>query len=40
MKNYKIAIVNGDGIGHEIVPMGVDVLKAAANKFNFKVETI
>jgi tartrate dehydrogenase/decarboxylase/D-malate dehydrogenase len=39
MKNYKIAIVNGDGIGHEIVPMGVDVLKAAANKFNFKVET-
>lgn len=39
MKSYKIAIVNGDGIGHEIVPMGVDVLKAAANKYNFKVET-
>jgi len=36
MKNYKIAVVNGDGIGHEIVPMGVEVLEAASAKFGFK----
>lgn len=35
MNNYKIAVINGDGIGHEIVPMSVEVLKAAANKFGF-----
>jgi tartrate dehydrogenase/decarboxylase / D-malate dehydrogenase len=39
MKNYKIAVINGDGIGHEIVPVSVDVLKAAAKKFDFKVKT-
>ena len=39
MKNYKIAVINGDGIGHEIVPVSVDVLKAAAQKFGFTVET-
>jgi tartrate dehydrogenase/decarboxylase / D-malate dehydrogenase len=39
MKNYKIAVINGDGIGHEIVPMGVAVLEAAAKKFNFTVKT-
>lgn len=39
MKNYKIAVVNGDGIGHEIVPMSVEVLKAVAQKNNFSVET-
>jgi tartrate dehydrogenase/decarboxylase / D-malate dehydrogenase len=39
MKNYKIAVVNGDGIGHEIVPMSVEVLKAVAQKNNFRVET-
>lgn len=36
MKNYKIAVVNGDGIGHEIVPMGVEVLEAASAKFGFE----
>ncbi len=39
MKNYKIAAINGDGIGHEIVPVSVEVLKAAAQKFGFTVET-
>lgn len=38
MKNYKIATVFGDGIGHEIVPVGVGVLKAAAEKHGFTLE--
>lgn len=38
-KTYKIAIVNGDGIGEEIVPAGVLVLEAAAEKYNFNIET-
>lgn len=38
MNSYKIAVVNGDGIGHEIVPMAVEVLKKAATKFSFKLE--
>lgn len=38
MKSYKIAVVNGDGIGHEIVPMAVNVLQKAAEKFNFKLD--
>ncbi|MBP6411629.1 MAG: tartrate dehydrogenase [Pseudarcicella sp.] len=39
MKTYKIAVINGDGIGNEIVPAGVEVLQAAASKFGFKLET-
>lgn len=35
MKSYKIAVINGDGIGNEIVPASVEVLKAAASKFGF-----
>lgn len=35
MKNYKIAAVFGDGIGHEIVPIGITVLEAAAKKHGF-----
>ncbi|MEZ4905371.1 MAG: isocitrate/isopropylmalate family dehydrogenase [Spirosomataceae bacterium] len=38
MNSYKIAVINGDGIGHEIVPMGVEVLQATAQKFGFQVE--
>ncbi|MEM9143699.1 MAG: isocitrate/isopropylmalate family dehydrogenase [Bacteroidota bacterium] len=37
-KTYKIAVVNGDGIGAEIVPAGVDVLKAAAEKHDFELK--
>jgi len=33
---YKIAVVPGDGIGHEIVPAGIQVLQAAAQRFDFK----
>ena len=39
MKNYKIAVVPGDGIGHEIVPAGLKVLHAAAEKHQFTLET-
>jgi len=38
-KQYKIAVVNGDGIGEEIVPAGVSVLKAVAEKYKFNVAT-
>ena len=38
-RQYKIAVVNGDGIGNEIVPAGVSVLKAVANKYNFEIVT-
>lgn len=36
MKNYKIAAINGDGIGHEIVPLSVEVMQAAAQKYGFE----
>ncbi|GAL66745.1 isocitrate/isopropylmalate dehydrogenase family protein [Jejuia pallidilutea] len=39
MSNYKIAVVPGDGIGNEIVPEGLRVIKAVAKKHNFSVET-
>jgi len=32
---HRIAVVPGDGIGHEIVPAGVKVLSAAAERFGF-----
>jgi len=35
-KTYKIAVVAGDGIGHEVVPEGVRVLEAAARRHNFQ----
>jgi tartrate dehydrogenase/decarboxylase/D-malate dehydrogenase len=38
MNKYRIAIVPGDGIGPEIVPAGVNVLNAAAERFGFQLE--
>jgi len=35
LKTYKIAVIEGDGIGHEVVPEGVRVLEAAARRFDF-----
>ncbi|MEE8350890.1 MAG: tartrate dehydrogenase [Rhodospirillales bacterium] len=32
---YKIAVIPGDGIGNEVVPVAVKVLEAAARKFDF-----
>jgi len=36
---YKIAVIPGDGTGPEVTKEAVKVLKAAADKFNFKIET-
>jgi len=38
MKNYKIAVIPGDGIGKEVVPEGIRVLDAAAGKFGLAFE--
>jgi len=37
-KTYKIAVIPGDGTGPEVTAEAVKVLKAAAGKFNFKVD--
>jgi tartrate dehydrogenase/decarboxylase / D-malate dehydrogenase len=33
VKNYKIAVIEGDGIGREVVPEGIRVLEAAGQRF-------
>jgi tartrate dehydrogenase/decarboxylase/D-malate dehydrogenase len=38
MKNYRIALLPGDGIGKEVIPAAVDVLKAAAQDFTLSFE--
>ena len=38
MKTYKIAAVNGDGIGHEIVPAGIRILQELAGYHGFTLE--
>ena len=38
MKQYKIALLKGDGIGPEIVEQAVKVLDVTAKKFGFSVE--
>jgi len=35
MKTYRIATIPGDGIGKEVVPVGISVLEAAAKKHGF-----
>lgn len=35
---YKIAVIPGDGIGKEVMPEGVKVMNAAANKFGIEFE--
>ena len=37
MKSYNIAVIPGDGIGHEIVPAGLKVVKTAGAKANFEI---
>jgi len=39
MKNYRIAVIPGDGTGPEVVREGLKVLKAASQKFGFSYET-
>ena len=38
MKNYKIAVIPGDGIGKEVVPEGLKVLKETAKKHQFQIQ--
>ena len=40
MKNYKIAVIPGDGTGPEVVREGLKVADAAAAKFGFKLEKV
>ncbi|MBV6274073.1 tartrate dehydrogenase [Alcaligenaceae bacterium CGII-47] len=35
---HKIAVISGDGIGKEVMPEGLRVLRAAAKKFNIQLE--
>ncbi len=39
MKNYKIAVIGGDGTGPEVVAEGLKVLSAAADTHGFKLDT-
>lgn len=39
MKSYNLAIVPGDGVGHEVALEGLKVLQAAARKYGFAVKT-
>jgi len=34
LKRYRIAVIEGDGIGREVVPEGIRVLEAAARRFD------
>ena len=36
MKTYRIAVIAGDGIGKEVVPAGIDVLRMAADQGGFR----
>ncbi|MEM9885737.1 MAG: tartrate dehydrogenase [Bacteroidota bacterium] len=39
MKTYKIAVINGDGVGHEIVPAAMKLVHKVADKYNFNLIT-
>ncbi len=39
-KTYKIGVIPGDGIGAEIIAAGMKVVRAASEKFGFKLETV
>jgi tartrate dehydrogenase/decarboxylase/D-malate dehydrogenase len=38
MRRHRIAVIPGDGIGREVVPEGVRVLEAAAERFGFTLD--
>jgi tartrate dehydrogenase/decarboxylase / D-malate dehydrogenase len=38
MKTYRIAVIPGDGIGHEVTPAAIRVLEAVAARSNFQFE--
>ncbi|MGY2060377.1 tartrate dehydrogenase [Nocardia gipuzkoensis] len=37
-ETFRIAVIPGDGIGTEVVPVGTDVLRSAASTFGFELE--
>ncbi len=39
-KNYKIAVIGGDGTGPEVIAEGMKVLNSAAQKYNFKLDYV
>jgi len=38
MARYRIAVIPGDGIGHEVVPEGIRALEAAGSRFGFSMD--
>lgn len=38
MRTYRIAVIPGDGIGREVIPEGLKVLRASAERFRFGLE--
>jgi len=38
-RSHRIALIPGDGIGHEVVPAAMQVVEAAARKFGFTIQT-
>ncbi|MCX8036427.1 MAG: tartrate dehydrogenase [Candidatus Sumerlaeia bacterium] len=38
MKSYRIAVVPGDGIGNEIVPVGLEILQTVAERHGFQLQ--
>ena len=37
-RTHRIAVIPGDGIGREVIPVGMRVLEAAAGRFGFVLE--
>ena len=38
MKTYRVAVIPGDGIGHEVVPAAIRALDAVAGRSGFRLE--
>ena len=39
MRRYRIAVIPGDGIGREVIPQGLRVLRAAGGRFGYEIDT-
>ncbi|MCP4236796.1 MAG: tartrate dehydrogenase, partial [Aestuariibacter sp.] len=37
-QTYNVAVIAGDGIGKEVMPEGLKIVKAAAGKFGLNIE--
>jgi len=40
MRRYRLAVIPGDGIGREVVPEGLRVLRSAGQRFGFEIEPV